>query len=305
MDIARYLVRIGAAELLAGDDDHRDQIARPDLDTLRVLMQAHLHTIPFENLDIHLQIPIALDYQAIYDKIVNQQRGGFCYELNGLFGYMLGKIGYEVDFLSARVTRGDSWDYEFGHMALLVVVDGRRYLVDVGYGDSIRAPMKLVPGTVQRGIGREYRLVRHAEGLVLEVHGKRGMQGGYLFRPVPRRLSDFAEMCRYHQTSPRSWFTQKRLCTLATPTGRVTLAENTLIRTEDGDRTETELDDDDCALALKQQFGLALDVFPDNRKFRTEQRLRDSWWVLHHRAKKLWAIVRTRSLEPLRAPQPR
>src|SRR5437762_3314192 len=96
MDVNAYLKRIDYAGSTA-----------PTLETLNALHQAHLYAVPFENLDIHLGRPIILEYDHLFDKIVTQRRGGFCYELNGMFAWLLRELGFEVSMLNARVLDGD------------------------------------------------------------------------------------------------------------------------------------------------------------------------------------------------------
>src|SRR5262245_14904037 len=113
-------------------------------ETLRRLHLAHLLAVPFENLDIHLGRPIVLDVDRIFEKIVRRRRGGFCYELNGLFAWLLGELGFDVELLSAQVLDGGRLGPEFDHMTLLVEHEGR-WLVDVGFGDSFLEPLALEP----------------------------------------------------------------------------------------------------------------------------------------------------------------
>src|SRR5712671_3170173 len=121
MDFHAYLQRINYAGSLA-----------PDNETLRLLHLAHLRTVPFENLSIHTNDAIVLDDDALFEKIVVRRRGGFCYELNGLFAALLRELGFEVELVSAQVARTDGgFSPDFDHMALLVVRD-ERWLADVG-----------------------------------------------------------------------------------------------------------------------------------------------------------------------------
>lgn len=111
--------------------------------TLAALQLAHMQTIPFENLSIHYGQPIVLDIELLFHKVVNQLRGGFCYELNGLFAVLLEKLGFLVSRLSARVASSNgSYGPEFDHMLLLVHLE-EDYLVDVGFGDSFLEPLRL------------------------------------------------------------------------------------------------------------------------------------------------------------------
>ena len=124
----------------------------PSLPFLRRLQRRCLTTVPFENLDIHWRVPIELDMRQAWEKFVRRRRGGFCYELNGLFGWTLEQLGFDVALLSGRVWRKPSraWGPEYDHLALHVRIGGGDYLVDVGYGDAFRAPLALPAGETKR-----------------------------------------------------------------------------------------------------------------------------------------------------------
>src|ERR1044071_6771072 len=115
MDAAAYLKRI---------DYHKP--VKPDVQTLHGLQLAHMLAVPFENLDIALKRPIYLDRQSLWDKIVLRARGGFCYEVNGLFAWLLEAIGYEVTYLNARDYHEEdgSFGIDFDHLTMLVRVPG-------------------------------------------------------------------------------------------------------------------------------------------------------------------------------------
>jgi N-hydroxyarylamine O-acetyltransferase len=111
MDVPAYLQRI----------DYQGSL-KPDVDLLRSLHRAHLFTVPFENLDIHLGREIVCDESRILHKIVNEKRGGFCYELNGAFAALLRALGFRVTLLSCRVARQDgSYGPEFDHLTLRAI----------------------------------------------------------------------------------------------------------------------------------------------------------------------------------------
>src|SRR5215211_4001225 len=192
MDIHAYLNRIGYRGTL-----------EPSAATLHALQRAHLLAVPFENLDIHLGRPIVLDQTALFDKIVGRRRGGFCYELNGLFAVLLRELGFQVTLLSAGVARA-SGDFgpEYDHLTLLVdcslsvvgsqlqpaVDDGPRtiWLVDVGFGDSFRAPLRLIAGLEQPQDGRAYRLNSDGERWTLWERAEDEWQPQYRFTLQPR-----------------------------------------------------------------------------------------------------------------------
>lgn len=232
MDIPAYLQRIRYSGSL-----------QPDAATLQALHLAHLYAVPFENLDISLRRPILLDQECLFDKIVRRRRGDFCYELNGLFAELLIALGFEVTYLSARVASDDgTYGSEFDHLVLLVESPDDRstaWLADVGFGDSFRQPLLAYSTAEQLQSGRAYWLESHGEYRLLwqrEAGGE--MERQYRFTFQPRRFDDFEEMCHYHQTSPESSFTRRRICTLALPGGRLTLADTRLITTLDGRRSE-------------------------------------------------------------------
>jgi N-hydroxyarylamine O-acetyltransferase len=259
----------------------------PTTSTLEQLHRAHLLAVPFENLDIHLGRPIVLEQDALFDKIVTRRRGGFCYELNGLFALLLRDLGFEVTLLAAGVARADGgFGPEFDHLTLLVqsplsVASGQSsqsaqpaipnlrspipnpqspaWLADVGFGDSFRAPLRFVEGVEQEQDGRAYRLDREGEHYTLMQRDAEGWAPQYRFSLQPHAWAEYADMCRYHQTSPESSFTRKRVCTLATPDGRMTLSDRVLIMTTHGQRAEQVLPDEQAFhAALREHFGVDL-----------------------------------------------
>jgi N-hydroxyarylamine O-acetyltransferase len=231
----------------------------PTAETLRLLHHAHLLAVPFENLDIFLGRPIILDEQAFYDKIVRGRRGGFCYELNGSFAALLRELGFKVTLLSGRVMDPGGPGPEFDHMTLLVQLD-ERWLADVGFGDSFREPLRLDDPRDQSQAGVAYRVRSAGDDWTLfrQLPGE-DWSPQYRFTLQPHQLIEFAGMCHYHQTSHESHFTQKRVCSRATPNGRVTLSDLRLIVTTDGQRQERALkDEDEYARALREHFDIDL-----------------------------------------------
>src|SRR5215211_4589245 len=112
-------------------------------ETLRALQVAHLMSVPFENLSIHAGEPIVLEEDALFTKIVEEKRGGFCYECNGLFAALLRSLGFEVAMLAAGVGKpGGGFGPIFDHMTLMVTL-ADRWLADVGFGESFLEPLLL------------------------------------------------------------------------------------------------------------------------------------------------------------------
>jgi N-hydroxyarylamine O-acetyltransferase len=235
----------------------------PTAETLRRLQVAHLLTVPFENLSIHAREPIVLEDQALFQKIVSRRRGGFCYELNGLFAALLRALGFEVAILSAQVGNAEgNFSPDFDHMALMVTLD-ERWLVDVGFGDSFVEPLLLDERDSQVQGDRAYRIVVDGERLVVtqrnDVDPSDEWKPQYRFKLKPYQYSDYTEMCEYHQTSPLSHFTKARICSRLTPRGRITLSEMLFITTEDGARRERPVaSQGEYADILRKDFGIVM-----------------------------------------------
>jgi N-hydroxyarylamine O-acetyltransferase len=214
--------------------------AQPDLAYLTALQEAHLLAVPFENLSVIRGEPIILDEARLVAKIIERRRGGFCYELNSAFGWLLCQLGFAVTRISARVCNASRQEFgpEFDHMALLVQLD-QTYLVDVGFGDSARRPIPLPDGIVEDVSGR-YRVMPVGEDAYwLQREAANGWQNQYAFTTQPRQLADYAEMCHYHAHSPDSHFTQRTLCTIATADGRITLSADTLTWTNGDEKRKS------------------------------------------------------------------
>jgi N-hydroxyarylamine O-acetyltransferase len=261
MDVHAYLQRIHYQWPPAPGVDP-PSIDRPSIDLLRSLHRTHLFTVPFENLDIHLGRKIVCEENRILHKIVNEHRGGFCYELNGAFAALLRTLGFRVTLLSCRVAREDgSYGPEFDHLTLRVDLE-EPWLADVGFGECFLEPLRLQSRAEQTQSGRVYRLTclpseNGVFSLEVMVEGK--WKREYAFTLQPRELPEFAGMCHYHQTSPESHFTGQRICSLATREGRVTLSDGKLIETRGGLRQERLLSgDEEWRAKLRVLFGVIL-----------------------------------------------
>ncbi|MCX6169467.1 MAG: arylamine N-acetyltransferase [Ignavibacteriales bacterium] len=249
MKIEEYLNRIGI-----------EKIKPPSLDFLTELQNAHMLSIPFEDLDIPERDNIVLDLERIYKKIIPTKRGGFCYELNGLFHWLLTQLGFEVDMLSARVFNHERKDLgpEFDHMTLLVHLE-KKYMVDVGFGDSFRIPLEFPNGELW-DVSGYYKIIRVAENeFDLRRRENYEWRLQYKFSLTLRMFTDFEEMCKYQQTFPDSIFRTRMLCTIATQTGRITLSNSSLTITDNGTKTKTEVKNkNEFYNLLKKNFQIEL-----------------------------------------------
>lgn len=233
-----------------------------NFDALKRLQQQHLLKIPFENLDIHLGFPITTDIEKFFEKIVINKRGGFCYELNGLFNELLMAIGFNTKLISARVANAEGgFGEEFDHMAIIVNIDSEEWLVDVGFGEFAQMPLKLVTGIVQKDLRGKF-IVEKYDGqyfIVRKLLSDKEFENQYIFSLKERSFHDFEEMCNYHQTSPKSHFTQKKMCSIALTDGRITLTDRNLKITKNNIVTEQEIKDDrEFFEKLELIFGIEL-----------------------------------------------
>lgn len=249
MDIEAYLKRINYTGSL-----------EPTAETLRALQLAHLLAVPFENLSIHAGEPILLNEQALFGKIIENRRGGFCYEANGLFAGLLRALGFEVTMLSAGVaTKEGGFGPDFDHMTLMVTL-AERWLVDVGFGDSFLEPLLLDSRDEQVQGTRSFRIVDDNTHLILQRRDDGGDEvPQYRFTLQPHTFADYEQMCHFHQTSPDSHFTKAPLCSLATSDGRITLSGLRLITTSSQQRDEQSLPTrDSFDQILRDHFGITM-----------------------------------------------
>jgi N-hydroxyarylamine O-acetyltransferase len=249
--VAGYLQRIGVTRPGAGDAA-----------ALRVLHRAHQLAVPFENLSIHLGEPISLDSGDLFGKIVTRRRGGFCYELNGLFALLLEALGMRVQRVAARVYGGGELSPPFDHLALFVQpTDGSGpWLADVGFGRHSDYPLLLGGRDEQDDPAGRFQLAEADEG---DLDVLKDGEPQYQIEPRERSLADFVPTCWWQQTSPQSHFVQGPVCTLLTESGRMTISGRTLIETTGESRTETELASDEALLAAyRDRFGILLDRVP-------------------------------------------
>ncbi|GHG92652.1 arylamine N-acetyltransferase family protein [Streptomyces lanatus] len=267
VEVDAYLRRLGV-----------EHPAWPTVDVLRELQLRHLQTVPFENLSIHLGEEIVLEEKRLLDKVVGARRGGFCYELNGSFGALLGALGFDVTLLAARVYgQEERLGIPYDHMALQVgTVDGGAWLADVGFGAHSHYPLALEARGEQVDPAGVFRVVEAGP----DAAGVRGAQETaeaadldvvmdgrpqYRLDRRPRALGDFVAGAWWHSTSPLSHFTQSLVCSRVTEEGgRITLSGRTFKTTAaDGSREERELGSDEEVLRVyRERFGIEVDRVP-------------------------------------------
>jgi arylamine N-acetyltransferase len=253
LDLSAYFDRI----------DYRGA-AEPTLDVLQDLVTAHTRTIPFENLDPLLGVPIDdLSPEALTDKLVHRRRGGYCYEHNGLMGYVLAELGFQVRRFAARVVwmaPPDAPPAAQTHTLLAVAFPGSQgaYLVDVGFGGQTpTSPLRFEIGGVQQTPHEPYRLEDRGDGLVLQTQVRDDWRAIYGFAPLARPPIDLKLGSWYVSTHPASHFVTGLMAALVTDDARWNLSGRALtIHRTDG--SEKILLDDAAAVVdvLADRFGI-------------------------------------------------
>jgi arylamine N-acetyltransferase len=238
--------------------------AEPTLEVLQDLMTAHTGSIPFENLDPLMGVPVDdLSLEALTDKLVYRRRGGYCYEQNGLMGYALTEIGFRVRRLAGRVVWMLPPDAPLGaqtHTVLAVTFPGSQgsFLVDVGFGgQTLTSPIRLQTGNAQQTTHEPYRLNDRGEGLVLQAQVRDEWQPLYTFGTQTVPQIDLTVGSWYVSTHPSSIFVTGLMVALTTEDARYNLAgRNLTIHRADGSE-KIRLDDAAAVVdALGGRFGI-------------------------------------------------
>jgi arylamine N-acetyltransferase len=239
-------------------------VAEPNLDVLQDLVTAHTQTIPFENLDPMMGVPVDdLSPEALTDKLVHRRRGGYCYEQNGLMGYVLGQIGFRVRRLAGRVI----WMLPphaplpaQTHTVLAVRFPGSQgaYLVDVGFGGQTpTSPLRLETGSVQQTTHEPYRLEDRGDGLVLQALIRGEWVPLYEFSTRTQPDIDRKVGSWFVSTHPSSHFVTSLMAAGVTEDGRLNLAGRNLT-IHRADASEKVWLDDAAAVVdlLSDRFGI-------------------------------------------------
>ncbi|MEL6971835.1 MAG: arylamine N-acetyltransferase [Bacteroidota bacterium] len=197
-----------------------------DLAYLQTLQQEHLYHIPFENLDIHCGIPIQFDLDHLFGKIVARRRGGFCYELNGLFYALLQELGYDCWRIMARVYEAPrKYSHPYDHMALIVRLGKEIYLADVGFAEFSLHPIRLEKGAITKDGRNQYRVDQYYDYYRINSWRAGKWAPEYIFKPAPQAWTAFHDRSIFHQTDPSSHFQKGPMITKLSALGRMTLTD--------------------------------------------------------------------------------
>ena len=253
----------GTVGVMDGNGDWADYLewigfgGRPEVDfaTLAQLQRLHMTAVPFENLSITRGVHLPTDAASSVDKIVRQGRGGWCFELNGAFGALLGAIGFDVRLLGAAVLLGGP-NSVIDHLTLEVTAD-QPYLVDVGFGESFIQPLALNHSGPQDGGNGTYELIGSPQGTTLTRHVDGLPKPEYRFKRVALALDDFTAISDSMQVDPERPWRSKPFATRLLDGGpdRVKVTQNARKITRDGIVDEQPLDGDEWETELVKWFG--------------------------------------------------
>lgn len=229
----------------------------PDSELLKQLQYAHCTTVPYENLDIIRGIPLSLDENDLFEKVVTQRKGGFCFELNGLFGWLLRQLGYEVTDAAARYLRGETTIPMRRHRVLIVHAADGLWLADVGIGEVCpRFPLRLEENREQTQFDECYRFEKDPFlGWVLMDKHRGEWRQFYSFTEEPQLPVDFVAPTFYCEKHPDSPFFPNEMFSLKTAEGRITLDGHTFKEFRNGDVSVKELAEAELIDAYRK-FGL-------------------------------------------------
>lgn len=249
MDIPAYLKRIELDIELVNN-----------LQTLNALHEAQAFCIPFENFNVQLKRPIPLDKESLFQKLIVNNRGGYCYELNILFYFLLKKIGFEVTCLIGRPLYGyNNAIRPKTHMVLKVHTEGKDYLCDLGFGGKgLIKPIELVYEKENEQYGDTFQLIPHTDGYELQSQLNNTWVSLYSFDLEEQSLVDYELANFFNMHSPDSRFTQETICAMPTPKGRILLLNKEFKYKKDG-KTETKSISsiEDYSEVLKTNFGIS------------------------------------------------
>jgi N-hydroxyarylamine O-acetyltransferase len=225
----------------------REDVASPSAENLRKLMDAYAMSVPFENLDIYdykRQIDFCLPH--LFEKIVINRRGGYCYEMNSFFMGILEALGYSCVAASARILAGRTVIGPVAHRTTIVTLEDKRYLCDVGFGGagSPEGPVSFEDG-VQEIAGRRFSILRQEDNafgdMALTQHTPEGDSVFYMFYTRPHSPLEFIALNHAMYTNPASMFSLNRVVRLRTPNGSKVIDNKIFRQTISGEALEEEI----------------------------------------------------------------
>ena len=232
--------------------------AQASFDTLQELQSLHLQRIPYENLDILNGRLLSLEPDDLYDKIILKQRGGYCFELNGLYRELLISLGYRVSQYAGRYLTTPGLGQLRKHRVLVVDIDGTRFITDVGYrSEQPRCPLELKADKIQTDGISEYKLrVDPFYGwVIMQKEAGKDWRDLYAFTEEPQLDMDFILPSFYCERHPTSPFIDTLKLSVFTSDSNVCLVDDRYYVYQNASIVETRtVSDDEARGLLLQKF---------------------------------------------------
>lgn len=231
-----------------------------DLAGIKKLMQSQLFSVPFENIDVQAGKTISLIGDDIVNQIVTKNRGGYCYQINGIFSLLLQEIGLPHYYIAVRPLVNPGQNPKT-HLAIIATIEGEEYLIDLGFGgNSIREPLKLSQaGTEIQQDFETFTLVKTEEDdYLLQIKIGNEWSNLYSFDLTPQRWIDFKPANHYNYSHPDSFFTQNLIVVLQNPLGKKIVFKNAVKSVTNGVTEIIPFEDNQLDTLLKTEFNLSI-----------------------------------------------
>lgn len=231
-------------------------------ETLDRLIFAHQCAVPFENLDLyHNPTLLPIDKSSLFEKVVLRNRGGFCFELNGAFAYLLRGLGFDAYSCACRVIREEVTDLgPLFHRGTIVRLNGKKYFCDVGFGGPMAPFAVEISRDRQSRQGKTYWVEETFESWKMEMRlDEAGNARGVLvFAELPLLDLDFIPNCTAVCSGAESHFVTQRMVSRQTETGFIDLTNNTFTINKNGISSRSEVVEEDIPQILKEYFQIEL-----------------------------------------------
>ncbi|QGK74677.1 arylamine N-acetyltransferase [Flavobacterium sp. SLB02] len=229
-----------------------------NLDGIKKLMQSQIFSVPFENIDVQAGKVISLIGDDIVTQIVDKNRGGYCYQINGIFSLMLQEIGVPHYYIAVRPLVNPGQNART-HLAIIATIENEEYLIDLGFGgNSIREPLKLseIGTEIQQGYDTFTLVKTEEDEYLLQILIEKEWSNLYSFDVTPQRWIDFKPANHYNYSHPDSTFTQKLIVVLQNPLGKKILLKNAIKSVTNGVTEIIPFEDNQLNTTLETEFNL-------------------------------------------------
>jgi len=231
-----------------------------NLENLKILQESYILNVPYENLDFVLNRGFSVNIFRIYEKIVENNRGGVCYESNTLFAYLLKSLGFNVKMIFAKIDDLTYIGKDYPHLALIVTIKEKQYLVDVANGQNVREPMYIENEEyISIAEHREYKIKKDKDYYTLEFnHRHKGWTPRYHFTTEEKKVSDFEHVFEDEENMEHFSNHAPLLVTQALKNGRVTLTDDQMTLKEDENKKSWNISLENRAEVLRDYFNMEI-----------------------------------------------